>query len=167
MLHTTNTPARLTGSITCDVITANRRDHDAGRRESRPKRGRDGETAQMTRQKSLHLRNPCSMLWALCQSLLSAPGFLAGSTPRESSSSITWNVINAVAIKRFFEIAISSLEIGGLLTPRSRFLLIAWHGHTGSIQRRRLTVAELGSSSYRRDRYDVQFKSLRLDTPNS
>ena len=164
MLHTTNTPARLTGSITCDVITANRRDHDAGRRESRPKRGRDGETAQMTRQKSLHLRNPCSMLWALCRRLLSAPGLLAGSTPRESSSSITWSVINAVAIKRFFEIAISSLEIG---YSAFRFLLIAWHGHTGSIQRRRLTVAELGSSSYRRDRYDVQFKSLRLDTPNS
>jgi hypothetical protein len=38
-----------------------------------------------------------------------------------------------VAIKRFFEIAISSLEIGGLLNLHSRVLLIASHG---SIQRR-------------------------------
>jgi hypothetical protein len=35
-----------------------------------------------------------------------------------------WAVTD-VAIKRFFEIAISPLEIGGLLTPRSRVLLIA------------------------------------------
>jgi hypothetical protein len=33
--------------------------------------------------------------------------------------------MTVVAIKRFFEIAISSLEIGGLFTPRSRVLLIA------------------------------------------
>jgi hypothetical protein len=69
-----------------------------------------------------------------------------------------------VAIKRFFEIAISSLEIGGLFNLHSRVLLIASHG---SIQRRSLTVAELGSPSYRRNRYGIQFKSLRLATPNS
>jgi hypothetical protein len=44
--------------------------------------------------------------------------------------------VTGVAIKRFFEIAISSLEIGGLLVPRSQVLLIAQHGYTGSIQRR-------------------------------
>ncbi len=70
------------------------------------------------------------------------------------------------AIKRFFEITISSVEIGGLVTRRSRVLPIAWHGHTGSIQRRRLPMAEPGAWSYRRDRYGVQFKSFRLDTPN-
>jgi hypothetical protein len=75
--------------------------------------------------------------------------------------------VTGIAIKRFFEIAISSLEIGGLLTPRSWVLLIAQHGHTGSIPRRGVTVEERGSRSYRRDRYGVQFKSLRLDTPNS
>jgi hypothetical protein len=75
--------------------------------------------------------------------------------------------VTGVAIKRFFAIDISSLEIGGLFTPRSRVLLIALRGHTGSIQRRRLTVAELGSWYYRRDRYGIQFKSLRLGTPNS
>ena len=72
--------------------------------------------------------------------------------------------MTGVANKRFFEIAISFLEIGEL---RSRVLLIAQHGHTRSIQRRGLTVEERGSWSYRRDRYGVQFKSLRLETPNS
>jgi hypothetical protein len=75
--------------------------------------------------------------------------------------------VTGAAIKRFFEIAISSLEIDELFTPCSRGPLIALHGHAGSIQRRGLTEAELGSSSYHRDRYGVQFKSLRLDTSNS
>jgi hypothetical protein len=75
--------------------------------------------------------------------------------------------VTDVAIKRFFEIAISSLEISGLFTPRSRVLLIAQHVRTGPIQRRRLMMAEPGSWSYRCDRYGVQFKSLRFDTPNS
>jgi hypothetical protein len=44
--------------------------------------------------------------------------------------------VTGIAIKRFFEIALSSLEIGGRLAPRSQVLLIAQHGHTGSIQRR-------------------------------
>jgi hypothetical protein len=75
--------------------------------------------------------------------------------------------MTGVAIKLFFEITISSPEISKRFTRRSRVLLIAWHGDTGSIQRRWLTVAALGSWSYRRDRYGVQFKSLRPDTPNS
>jgi hypothetical protein len=74
--------------------------------------------------------------------------------------------MTGVAIKRFFEITISFLEIGGLVTRHSRVLPIAWHGHSGSIQRRRLTMAEPGAWSYRRDRYGVQFKSFRLDTSN-
>jgi hypothetical protein len=41
-----------------------------------------------------------------------------------------------IAIKRFFEMAISSLEIGGLFTPRFPVLPIALHGPTGSIQGR-------------------------------
>jgi hypothetical protein len=32
----------------------------------------------MTKEKSLHLRSPCSMLRALCRRLLSVPGFLDG-----------------------------------------------------------------------------------------
>jgi hypothetical protein len=83
-----------------------------------------------------------------------------------ASSRFTGQAMTGVAIKRFFEITISSLEIGGLVTRRSRVLPIAWHGHTGSIQRRRLAVAELGVWSYRPDRYSVQFKSFRLATPN-
>jgi hypothetical protein len=75
--------------------------------------------------------------------------------------------VTGAANKRFFEIAISSTEIGGPLTQHSRILLIAQHDHITSIQRRGLMAAELGSQSYHRDRYGVQFKSLRLDTPNS
>jgi hypothetical protein len=48
-----------------------------------------------------------------------------------------------VAIKRFLEIAISSPEIGGPLSPHSRVLLNAPHGPTGSIQRRAYMVKEL------------------------
>ena len=72
-----------------------------------------------------------------------------------------------IAIKRIFEIAISSLEIGGLRAARFPVLLIEQYGHTGSIPRRGLTVVERGSWSYRPDRYVVQFKSLRLGTSNS
>jgi hypothetical protein len=69
--------------------------------------------------------------------------------------------------KRFFEIAISSLAIGESLARHSWVLLIAPYDHIGSIQRRGLTVEESCSQPYHRDRYGVQFKSLRLDTPNS
>jgi hypothetical protein len=41
--------------------------------------------------------------------------------------------VAGVAIKRIFEIAISSLEIGGLLAPQAQVLPIAYHRHTGSI----------------------------------
>jgi hypothetical protein len=44
--------------------------------------------------------------------------------------------MTGVVIKRFFKITISSLEIGGRLLGVSQVLLIAWHGYTGSIQRR-------------------------------
>jgi hypothetical protein len=42
--------------------------------------------------------------------------------------------VTGVAIKRFFEIAISSREIGGAFTPRARVLPIAQHHHRGSIK---------------------------------
>ena len=44
--------------------------------------------------------------------------------------------MTGAAIKLFFEITISALEISKRFVRRSRFLLIAWHGDTGSIQGR-------------------------------
>src|SRR6202035_3992998 len=70
-----------------------RSDHDVGRREIRPKGGRDGETAQMTKDNSVHLRNPCSMLWNMGLHLCRHPASWTGFTSRESSVSITWGVI--------------------------------------------------------------------------
>jgi hypothetical protein len=62
--------ARELNYVRCN--NRSRRDHDVGGREIRPKRSRDGEAAQLTKNESFHLQNPCSMLGGLLRHLLSA-----------------------------------------------------------------------------------------------
>jgi hypothetical protein len=95
VLHTiiSNTPARLSSSITCDVITATAVTTSSPEGDPSKARQRRGGDSNDDGELSAFAKSLLDTSGPVSASFCQHPVFWTGSTRHESSSSITWSVI--------------------------------------------------------------------------